>query len=178
MQAVPKARRLAELRRPGGHGKSELSSAARCLLHDDLPTVRLHQALDDEQAEARTAAALRAPEPAEDAGRNLGRDARTLVADRYGDARSLRYDRRLHHSRNGTSPVPDGVLDKVRQDLVDLIDVQPGLRQAGSHLDLVPIWGIPGSRPAGGDLQRPARDIDELPVHLDAARLDPGHVQQ
>src|ERR1700735_4304944 len=110
MQAVPKARRLAELRRSGGHGKSDLSSAARCLLHDDLPAVRLHQALDDEQAEARTAAALGAPEPGEHARRNLGRDARTLVADRYGHARSPCYGHWFHHSRNGTSPVPDRVL--------------------------------------------------------------------
>src|ERR1700741_3785146 len=82
------ARRLAELRRPGGHGKSELSPAPWCLLHDDLSAVRLYQGLDDAQAKPRTAAALGAPEPGEDAGRYLGRDARTLVADRNGHARS------------------------------------------------------------------------------------------
>src|SRR5262245_15688746 len=109
-RAASKARRLAEVRRPGGHGKSELSPAPGCLLHDDLPAVRLYQALDDEQAETRTAAALRAPEPAEDARRNLRRDTRTLVADRNGHARSPCHDRWLHHGSNGTSTVPDGVL--------------------------------------------------------------------
>jgi hypothetical protein len=166
VRAALGARRLAELRRPGGHGKSELSPAPWCLLHDDLPAVRFYQALDDEQAEARATAALRAPEPAEDAGRLLGRDTRTLVADRNGHSRSPRHDRRLHHSRNGTSTVSDGVLNKVGQDLLDLIGIQPGLGQSRGRLDAVPVLGVAGRYPAADNLPGPRRNVDQLAMDL------------
>src|SRR6266496_3281010 len=78
---LPRARRSAEVRRAGGHRKSELSPAARCLAHGDGAAVRLDKSLDDEQAEARTATALRAPELPEHPGREFGRDTLALVPD-------------------------------------------------------------------------------------------------
>src|SRR5712691_3722683 len=77
----PKARRSAEIRRAGGHRKSELGPAARRLAHGDGAAVRLDKSLDDEQAEASAATALRAPELPEHPGRELGRDALALVPD-------------------------------------------------------------------------------------------------
>ena len=98
-----------------------------------VAAVRLDQALDDEQAEACATAALRAPELAEHAGGELGRDARALVANRHRDTGGACDHRRLDHSSNRTSTVPDCVLNKVGQDLVDLVGVQPGLGQLAAR---------------------------------------------
>ena len=133
-----RARRSAKFRRAGGHGKSELRPAAGRLVHADGPAVRLDQALDDEQAKARTAAPLGPPELAEHPRGQLGRDASALVADGHRDPRGPGATQRFHHGGYGTSPVPDRVLDQVSQDLVDLVRVQPGLRQFAGHLQLEP----------------------------------------
>ena len=85
---------------------------------------------------------------------------------------------RLHHNRHGTSAVPYRVLDEVAEDLVHLVRVQPGLRQVRRGLDPEPVRGVAGRDPPGDDLLGPLRDVHQLAVDLDPARLDPGHVQQ
>ena len=56
-------------------------------------------------------------------GRELRRDSRTLIAHRDRDPGSAAYQRRLDHGSYGTSTVPHGVLNKVGQDLVDLVGI-------------------------------------------------------
>src|SRR5262245_54413299 len=107
----------------------------------------LHQALDNEEPEPGATAPLGAPEPGEDPGRNLGRDTGPLVADSHRHTRSPSHDRRLHHSRYGTSPVTDRILDQVREDLVDLVGIEPGLWQLACYLDLVPVVGVASRHP-------------------------------
>ena len=77
---------------------------------------------------------------------------------------------RLYHDSHGTSTVPDRVLDQVAEDLVDLVRVQPGLRQLRRGLDAEPVGRVTGGHPAGDDLLHPLRDVDQLAVHLDPAR--------
>src|SRR5258708_1551255 len=130
-----------------GHDKAELRAAAWRLRDNDGAAVGLNQALDDEQAEAGSAPALRAPELTEHPRRELRRDPRTLVADGNRDSGPAMDRRRLDHGSNRTSPVPDRILDKVREHLVDLVGIQPDLRQAVCCLDPEPRLRIPTRDP-------------------------------
>src|SRR3984893_2584505 len=154
---APGADRLPEVRRSGGHGKSELGAAAGGPLHRDRPTVRLDQALDDVQAKTCPTTALRAPELPEDPRHESRGDAIALVAHGYHDSTgtsgpggrrcSVRADPgpgadgldRLHHNRHGSSAVTYRVLDEVAEDLVHLVRVQPGLRQVRRGLAPEPV---------------------------------------
>src|SRR5512140_3003086 len=80
--AGPEPAALPEVGQSGGHDKSELGTAARRPLHGDRPAVRLDQPFDDEQAEPGAAAALGAPELAEDPRHELWGDTVTRVTDR------------------------------------------------------------------------------------------------
>src|SRR5262249_17417502 len=147
--AGPEPAALPEVGQSGGHDKSELGTAAGRPLHGDRPTVRLDQAFDDEQAEPGAAAALGAPELAEDPRHELRGDAVALAPDRdrnggpAGRARAEQAARRtggrirtagatggdgfdrLYHNRHRTSTVPDRVLDQIAEDLVHLVGIQP-----------------------------------------------------
>src|ERR1700689_4281080 len=127
--------------RARGHGKSELGAAAGGAGHGDIAAHRLDKALDDVEAEAGAAAALAAPELAEHPERHLRRDALALVAHGHDDRFLLiaAQPRALHHDRHDTSPVPDRVLHEVAEDLVDLVGVEPGLREAAGGLKAEPV---------------------------------------
>src|SRR5262249_58070007 len=73
--------------RAGGHGKSKLSPAAGCALHDDRAAVRFDQPLHDVEAEPGAASPLGPPELAEDTRDQFRRHAVTLVA--HGDRDAL-----------------------------------------------------------------------------------------
>ena len=70
-----------------GQDKSELGAAAGAAADRDGAAVRLDDALDDVQAEARPAALAPPPEAGEDTAHRLLGDAGTFVA--HGDGRSL-----------------------------------------------------------------------------------------
>src|SRR5580692_7851729 len=169
---------LTPLEGAGRHDKSELGAAVGGGLHGDGAVVRLDQSLDDVQAAPGAATALAPPELAEDSWCHLGRDALTLVADEHGDARLVVYQGRLDHSCHATSAVPERILNKVDQDLVDLVSVQPGFRQLTGHLEPEPVLGLAAGDPAGDDLAYPLRDVDQLAVHFHPPGLDPGYVEQ
>src|SRR5580704_9264658 len=178
-------RGLSVLGLAGGHGKSKLGAALGGALHGDRAAVRLDQALDDVEAEPGAATALGPPELAEDPRDEFRRDAVTLVANADRDAAAPGPDgagasgfQRLHHDSHGTSTMPHGVLNKVAQDLVDLVRVEPCLGKLVGDHDLVPVGLVAGRHPPGDELLHSFRDADELPVDLHPARLDPRHVEQ
>src|SRR5690625_2052128 len=90
-----------ELRRPGGHGKSELGAATGGASDGDRAAVGLYKAFDDEQTEAGPAPALAAPELAEDARNGFRRYALALVAHRHRCSSFTRFD----HDTDSTSAV-------------------------------------------------------------------------
>src|SRR5215471_15169999 len=123
--------------------------------------MRLDQPLDDVEAESRAAPALGPPELAEDPRHEFRRDPVPLVTDGDRDAFAPGPDgagasgfQRLHHDSYGTSAVPNGILNKVPEDLVDLVRVEPRLGQpvAGHHA--VPVGRVTGRHPPGDDLLR------------------------
>src|SRR5271165_3751522 len=127
---------------PRGHDKSELGAAAGRTAHADGAAVRLDETLDDVEAQtgaaavlasAAAAAGLAAPELTEHPGRHVRRDALALVAHGNGDRVEFSLFAvqlcRFHHDCYDTSPVPDGVFRQVAEDLVDLVGIQPGLRE-------------------------------------------------
>src|SRR6202044_377565 len=120
--------------RARGHGKSELGAAAGRAAHGDVAAERLDQALDDVQAETGAARALATPQLAEHPGRHLRGAPLPLVAPGDGDRLVAADPRALYHDRYDTSPVPDGVFHEVGEDLVDLVGVQPGVREVADDL--------------------------------------------
>src|ERR1700722_264326 len=172
-----------EVGRPGGHGKSELRPAFGGTQHGDRTVVRLHQALHDEQAQARAAAALGPPERPGHPRGDLGGHALALVAHGHRDPRDvpapvLTWIRWLHHNSYGPSAVPHGVLHEVAEDLVDLVLVQPGFREGVVHFEPEPVRLVARRDPAGDRLLRAGGNVHQLPVYLEPPGLDPGHVQQ
>src|SRR5215472_10257585 len=170
---------------PGGHGKSELSTALRCPLYGDRPAVRLDQALDDVESEPRATAALGPPELPEDPRLEFRRDTVALVPDGDRDAFGSGADgtgacgfQRLDHDSYGTSAVPYGVLNKVPEYLVDLVRVEPRLGQPTGDHHPVPVGRVAGRHPPRDELLHPFRHADKLPVDFHPPRLDPGHIEQ
>src|SRR5579864_266931 len=163
-----------------GHGKSELGAAAGRVRHRDVAVHRLDEALHDVQAKAGPATALAAPELAEYPDGHLRRYALALIAHGHGDGFALItvHPRALYHDRNDTSPVPDRVFHEVAEDLVDLVGIQPGLRQVGRRVQPEPVFRLAGGDPASDDLAGPLGDVDELAPHLHPAGLDAGDVEQ
>src|SRR6516165_11148897 len=164
--------------RPRGQGKSELRAATWRAAHRDVAIERFYQALYDVQAQAGAATALAPPELAEHPRRHLRGDPLTLVAHRHGDRLVAADARALYHNGHDTSPVPDRVLHEVSEDLVDLVGVQPGVRQAGTLLQAETVLRLAGGDPARHELPCSFRDIHELPVYLHPAGFDSGHVEQ
>src|SRR5215469_134610 len=158
--------------RPRGHGKSEFGTAAGRAAHGDVAAERLDQALDDVQAETGAAAALAPPELAEHPVHHLRGDPLPLVAHRDGDRLVAADPRALYHDRYDTSPVPDGVFHEVAENLVDLVGVQPGVRQVAGDLEAVPVLRLAGRHPARDEPASPLGDVDQLAVHFHPARLD------
>src|SRR5262249_56513275 len=117
-------------------------------------SVRLDQPLDDVEPESRAATALAPPELAEDPRHEFRRDAIPLVTDGNRDALAPGPDgagasgfQRLHHDSYGTSAVPNGILNEVPKDLVDLVRVEPRLGQPVGDHHPVPAGGVTGPYP-------------------------------
>src|SRR5215468_6977353 len=176
---------LSEFGQAGGHGKSELGTAPGGALHGDRAAVRLDQPFDDVEAESRAATALGPPELAEDPRHEFRRDAVPLITDGDRDTLAPGPDGagacgflRLHHDSYGTSAVPYGILNKVPENLVDLVRVKPRLGEPVGGHHPVPVGWVAGCHPPGHDFLYSLRDADQLAVDLHPPRLDPRHVQQ
>src|SRR5260370_5664087 len=153
--------------RPGGQDKSELRAAAGRAVHGDGAAERLDQALDDVQAQAGAAAALAAPELAEDPGGHLPGNALPLVAHGHGDRPIAVNLSALYHASDDTTTVADGVLHEVAGELVDLVGVQPGLGQAlRGGLEAEPVFRLARRDPAPHDPLCPGRDVNHPPAAL------------
>src|SRR5699024_4552620 len=163
-----------ELRRPGGHGKSELGAATGGASDGDRAAVGLYKALDDEQTEAGPAPALAAPELAEDARNGFRRYALALVAHRHRCSSFTRFD----HDTDSTSAVSYPVFHKIGQDLADLVRIEPHLRELTADIDLEAFLRITRGHPARDQSAHRFGKIHHLAAHLQPPGLHTGDVEQ
>src|SRR3954452_13909177 len=157
-----------EARGPGGQPKRHLRPAALCPAGHDRAAVRLDDALGDVEPEAGAAATAAAPELREHAVLRLSGDAVALVGD--GDFGAV--VARPNHDGDRATAVAQGVLDKVADDLRELVRIDPHLREVAVGDQVEPGLVLAGGYPCGEGLVHDGDDVDHLLAELEPAGLD------
>src|SRR6266542_252595 len=168
-----------EVRGPGGQRKSELRASAVCRLHGNRPTVRLDQPFDNEQPQACPATPLGPPELTENPRCEFRRDSLTLIAHGHGcSTPGTGIRRSSHHDCHRTSTVAQRILNKVAQDLINLVGIQPHLRDPVVFLEPEPILVLASRHPPCYQLANAVGDVHHLAVHLEPPGFDARYIEQ